>query len=64
MLAFLVGAPAQWLGANVGQPWASLVIYLATVAAAVALTELLRRSPASLVTTGRPRIRAIPEQES
>ncbi|HET6504895.1 MAG TPA: acyltransferase [Amycolatopsis sp.] len=58
VLAFLIGDPARWLGTTVGQPWASLVIYLATVVGAVGLTELLRRSPVSLSTTGRPGIRA------
>ena len=57
VLAALLGGPTDRLRTAVGQPWASLLIYLTTVVGAIVLTELLRRSPISLATTGRRRLR-------
>jgi peptidoglycan/LPS O-acetylase OafA/YrhL len=46
-----------WFARAVPAPWLTLASYLIVVLGAIALTELLRRSPASLWFTGRPRRR-------
>jgi hypothetical protein len=56
VLGVLLDGPTERLYATIGQPWTTLLAYLVTAVGAVALTELLRRSPISLVTTGRRRL--------
>ncbi|GAA4155046.1 acyltransferase [Gryllotalpicola daejeonensis] len=46
-----------WFARTLPDPWRSLVAYVVVVLGAIGLTELLRRSPASLWFTGRPRRR-------
>jgi peptidoglycan/LPS O-acetylase OafA/YrhL len=46
-----------WFAHTVPDPWRSLAAYLIVVLGAIGLTELLRRSPASLWFSGRPRRR-------
>lgn len=43
-----------WFARTVPDPWLTLAAYLIVVLGAIGLTELLRRSPASLWFTGRP----------
>ncbi|WP_420714155.1 acyltransferase [Gordonia sp. SL306] len=45
-----------WILATLGQPWGTLVTYVATIAGALLLVEILRRVPGSLYLTGRPRL--------
>lgn len=39
-----------------GQPWGTIVVYLATLAGSLLLVEVLRHLPGSLYLTGRPRL--------
>jgi hypothetical protein len=50
----LLWAGDEWFARAVPDPWRSLCAYLIVVLGAIGLTELLRRSPASLWFTGRP----------
>ncbi|MGV9714002.1 acyltransferase [Gordonia sp. NPDC003424] len=45
-----------WILVTLGQPWGTLVVYLATIAGSLLLVEILRRLPGSLWLTGRPRL--------
>jgi peptidoglycan/LPS O-acetylase OafA/YrhL len=47
-----------WFARTIPDPWRTLLAYVIVVLGAIGLTELLRRSPASLGFTGRPRRRA------
>jgi peptidoglycan/LPS O-acetylase OafA/YrhL len=49
-----VGIGSSWLTGFVAKPWLTLVVYVGVIACAIALTELLRRTPLSLAFTGRP----------
>jgi peptidoglycan/LPS O-acetylase OafA/YrhL len=49
-----VGLGSDWLTGMVAQPWLTLVVYIGVIVCAVALTEVLRRTPLSLALTGRP----------
>ena len=46
----------SWVRDAIGQPWATLFVYVATLAGSLLLVEILRRLPGSLYLTGRPRI--------
>lgn len=46
----------SWVRDVIPQPWATLVVYLATLAGSLLLVEILRRLPGALYLTGRPRI--------
>lgn len=43
-----------WLERTIAKPWLTLVTYILVIVGAVLLTEIARRSPASLALTGRP----------
>ncbi|MFW0786464.1 acyltransferase [Gordonia sp. CPCC 206044] len=45
-----------WILATLGQPWGTLVTYVATIGGALLLVEILRRLPGSIYLTGRPRL--------
>jgi peptidoglycan/LPS O-acetylase OafA/YrhL len=47
-----------WFARTLPDPWLTVASYLIVVLGAIGLTELLRRSPATLWFTGRPRRRA------
>ncbi|MEE3851420.1 acyltransferase [Gordonia sp. LSe1-13] len=45
-----------WILATPGQPWGTIVTYIATIGGSLLLMEILRRLPGSLYLTGRPRL--------
>ncbi|MFT4126591.1 MAG: acyltransferase [Gordonia sp. (in: high G+C Gram-positive bacteria)] len=47
---------------TIGQPWGTIVVYVATILGAVALMEVLRRLPGSVYITGRPRLPLLPDR--
>ena len=49
-----VGIGSDWLTSVVAKPWLTLVVYIGVIVCAVALTELVRKTPLSLALTGRP----------
>lgn len=46
----------KWLIAHIPQPFATLTVYLCTLAVSLLVVEVLRRLPGSLSLTGRPRL--------
>lgn len=57
MIIWFVGmAVDPWLHTHVANPWRTALMYVLVVVGAVLATEVLRRSPVSLVLTGRPMI--------
>lgn len=58
ILWVLLSVPNGWFSTALPQPWMTLTAYVIVVLGAIGLTELLRRTPASLWFTGRPRRRA------
>ncbi len=44
----------NWLTATIPDPWSTLVAYLTVIIGAILITEVARRTPASLALTGRP----------
>jgi peptidoglycan/LPS O-acetylase OafA/YrhL len=53
MIWLLLWVGDDWFEHTVDKPWLTLVIYVLVVAAAVSITEVARRTPLSLVLTGR-----------
>lgn len=45
-----------WFEQHLGVPWATIVVYVLTVAITLVVAEVLRRAPFALYLTGRPRI--------
>jgi peptidoglycan/LPS O-acetylase OafA/YrhL len=54
MIWILLTASGSWLIDGVAKPWLTLVAYILVLVGAVVITELARRTPASLMLTGRP----------
>ena len=46
----------SWVLDAIGQPWATIVVYVGTLAGSLLLVEILRRLPGALYLTGRPRV--------
>jgi peptidoglycan/LPS O-acetylase OafA/YrhL len=66
VLWVLLWAGDDWLERTVPTPWLTLVAYVLVVAGAVLITEVARRTPASLPLTGRrysPRLRPAKQLE-
>ncbi|MGJ0118224.1 acyltransferase [Williamsia sp. MIQD14] len=53
-----------WFEQHLGVPWATIVVYLLTVAITLVVAEVLRRAPLALYLTGRPRIPFRPDRSS
>lgn len=50
----ILTASGSWLVDGVAKPWLTLVAYIMVLVGAVLITEVARRTPASLILTGRP----------